>query len=52
MTIVLAILANVGLMINSFIEDPMIAIISVAILALGALSYIYFYHKKTGGVKR
>ena len=51
-TIVLAILANVGLMINSFIEDPMIAIISVAILALGALSYIYFYHKKTGGIKR
>lgn len=49
-TIVLAILANVGLMINSFIEDPMIAIISVAILALGALSYIYFYHKKTGGI--
>lgn len=48
MTIVLAILANVGLMINSFIEDPMIAIISITILILGAMSYFYFLGRKKG----
>lgn len=45
-TVVLAVLANVGLMINSFIEDPSIALISVAIMGLGAVSYIYFHRKK------
>lgn len=45
-TVVLAILANVGLMINSFIEDPSIALISVAILGAGAVSYLYFARKK------
>ncbi len=41
-TVILALLANIGLMANSVMEDPIICVISVVIMLAGALSYFYF----------
>lgn len=44
-TVILTTLIFVGLMINTFIEDPLTSIIGLAVPALGVLFYIYFDRK-------
>ena len=41
-TIILTTLIFIGLMINTFIEDPQTSIIGLAVPAIGILFYIYF----------
>ena len=44
-TVILTTLIFVGLMINTFIEDPLTSIIGLAVPAFGVLFYIYFDRK-------
>ena len=41
-TVILAIVVNLALMINTFLEDPVTAIIGVAVMAVGIVVYFIF----------